>query len=179
MQNNHQDIESILESGGSAALKEFIEKSANHLRDLAEREDFHNLKDDLLYRKRTVDWLKAKASAEQEATFLVGYYCGILSVYEGTLKKHFQEETDCQICHTLNALDTPNLKNIMQVISNHPGISYRRLSKISGIDITELFDYIEPLAQNQAIIVNRPFYTCYFSATPAGLKYAGILSDPQ
>ena len=177
MQNNLQDIESILETGGMSALKTFIEESTVRLHELMERGTLEDIKADLQYRARVVDWLKTKASTEQEESFLIGYYCGILSECEEVLRKRFREEGERKTCDALNSLNIPGLKNIIRVIRECPGIGHRRLSKITGVDEATLAVSIDILAQCHAVAVSQPFQQRYYQATPAGLKYAGFESE--
>ncbi len=108
-----QDIEDILEAGDFAAFKTFIETSATHMLYLADRGQYKDLKAELVYQTRNVDWLKTKYSTEQEVAFLVGYFCGVLSSCEETLKKHFQEVAQQNNCDALNTLYVPGLKSLL------------------------------------------------------------------
>jgi predicted transcriptional regulator len=71
-----------------------------------------------------------------------------------------------------NVLDCPERQRVFSFIQDHPGIHYRELERITGINRGTLAYHLEILSQTKKIIAARsPGYTRYFENNG---KYSGL-----
>ena len=165
------DIETAVLEGKSSDVKAYKDAYFLQFMDLYQTRKIDELKSEVIYQDRLLDWLVQKYETEKDIGYSIGFLYGVMSVMKEYISKFYINEHMNRTIEKLDAIRLPHFNDILYAIEKEEGIQHGKLADAIGVDKSTLTGIMEKVISSGAVTFTRPGKFKYYYLSPAGKNY--------
>ena len=165
------DVELAALHGDATEVKEYTRNYASLLVELYRTQKHREIKKEIIYQDRQLDWLVQKYNADQDIGYSIGYLSGIICALKEFVSKAFLDERMNKIMENLDTVQLPHFDEILYTIEKEEGIRHGKLAERIGVDKSTLSGIMDKAILSGAVNFSRPGKFKYYYLSTAGKAY--------
>lgn len=169
--NVHYTLEDAVSEKSLTKVKNYIFQFINIFKNLFLSFQYQQLKDVISAEERLTEWLFDKKAQEDSLDYWIGYYSGILSVYQLYLAEHYKQAVVSEKLNSTFAETVPHFDEAISFIYKNEGVRHGKLAEALNIEKSTLSGIMDRIVEAGAATFSRPGKFKYYYLTPAGKAY--------
>lgn len=167
----YYDIESAVSEGSFTEIKTYTEDAIRYVEKLLHLNEYLPLKNHLAHEQRAIEWLYDQYTSNENIEFFIGYYAGLLKLYQKELIDCSKAEQAEHLFDDFPHSTLPHLNEILYAIEAHEGIRHGVLAQTVGIEKSTLTGIMEKIVDLGVVTFSRPGKFKYYYLTEKGKNY--------